>query len=141
MTSHIFLKATAVWIAFLAFAFLNGGLRELALIPAWGKAPGLFCSGILLSSFILLLAWIAAPWFGPVSDSKKWGIGIYWLLLTMSVETGLNLLGGKPWNQMLEAYSFKDGNIWSIVLLVILVAPTVAARLREKNEKKNHIHA
>jgi len=31
---------------------------------------------------------------------------------------------------LLEAYTFKDGNIWPIVLLVTLVAPLLAVRLR-----------
>lgn len=133
MTIRIFQKATALWLLILALAFLNGALREVVLIPAWGRAPGLFGSGLLLSSAVLLMAWIGAPWYGPITGPQRWGIGVYWLLLTMTFETGINLVGGKPWNELLSAYTFKDGNLWTLVLLVILVAPTAAARLRARS--------
>jgi hypothetical protein len=41
------------------------------------------------------------------------------------------LVQGKPWPQLLEAYTFKDGNIWPLVLLVTTLAPWIAARLRK----------
>ena len=41
-----------------------------------------------------------------------------------------HFIQGKPWPQLLEAYTFKDGNIWPIVLLVTVMAPYIAAKMR-----------
>jgi hypothetical protein len=32
-------------------------------------------------------------------------------------------------SELLAAYTFKDGNLWPVVLLAVLVAPYAAARL------------
>ena len=36
----------------------------------------------------------------------------------------------KPLSQLHEAYTFKDGNIWSVVLPVTGAAPYVAAKIK-----------
>ena len=37
---------------------------------------------------------------------------------------------GKPLSEILEAYTFKDGNIWPVVLLITAAAPWLASMLR-----------
>lgn len=131
MPLEIWLKAFAVWLGILALAITNGELREATLIPALGNPLGLFLSGVFLSGLIIVVAYFALPWFGrePVSSYARIGIG--WLCLTLVFEfTFGRIIQGKHWPQLLEAYMFRDGNIWPIVLLVTTVAPYVAARLR-----------
>jgi len=46
-------------------------------------------------------------------------------------EFGFGLLRHQTLDTLLEAYQFKDGNIWPLALVVITVAPVIAARLRK----------
>ena len=112
-------------------AIANGTLREALLIPALGKPPGLILSGVFLSGLILAVAYFALPWFGQAPVVRYVAIGLFWLCLTVVFEfTFGRLIQGKPWSEVLEAYKFKDGNIWSLVLLITAVAPYVAAKFR-----------
>ncbi|HEX6811007.1 MAG TPA: hypothetical protein VF384_05220 [Planctomycetota bacterium] len=125
------LKALALWFAILVLAIVNGALREKALVPALGESAGLVASGIVLSACILLVAWAGAPWFGPLASHQCVLIGAFWLLLTVVFEFGFGRIArDKTWPELLEAYTFKGGNIWPLVLLVTLVAPWLAARVR-----------
>ena len=36
----------------------------------------------------------------------------------------------KSWPELLKAYTFKGGNIWPVVLIIIVLAPFIAAKLR-----------
>ena len=131
MSAGIAAKALAIWFGILVLAIANGTLREAVLIPVLGNAPGLILSGILLSALILAVAYFSLPWFGPAPVAGYIALGLSWLCLTLVFEfTFGRLLQGKPWSKLLEAYTFKGGNIWSVVLLAVAAAPYVAARIR-----------
>lgn len=124
-------KALAVWLGILVLAVANGAFREAVLLPALGKPAGLVLSGVLLSGLILVLAYLALPWFGRAPISRDFAIGSGWLCLTLAFEFAFgHLIQDKPWSQLVEAYTFKDGNIWPVVLLVTAAAPYVSARIR-----------
>ena len=131
MTLGIAGKAFAIWLCILVMAIANGMFREAVLIPELGKIPGLILSGVLLSVLILAVSYLALPWFGKWPPARYLAIGSGWLLLTLIFEFAFgHFIQGKPWAQLLEAYTFKDGNIWPIVLLVTVMAPYIAARMR-----------
>jgi hypothetical protein len=51
--------------------------------------------------------------------------------MTVLFEFGFgHWIAGKPWNELLAAYSICKGNLWVLVLLVTLISPYVAARVR-----------
>ena len=119
-----------VWFAILLMASANGVLREVILVPRVGKTPGLLLSGCLLSVLILVISFVAAPWLHVTRASHAIVVGAGWLVLTLAFEFSFGRYQGKPWSTLLEAYTFKDGNVWPLVLLVTAVAPYVAARSR-----------
>lgn len=124
-------KAFATWLLVLALAFANGAAREGLLIPAFGRAAGLLASGILLSSLIVVVALASIRWIGTSGSAEALRVGIFWLLATLAFEFGFGgLVQGKPMAGMLAAYTFQGGNIWPAVLLVTLLAPLLAHRLR-----------
>lgn len=51
MTKTVWLKASALWLAILVLAILNGILREKGLIPALGSFAGFIASGTLFLHF------------------------------------------------------------------------------------------
>ena len=125
------LKAVAVWLAILVCAVLNGALRE-GLLRRLGKPVAPMLSGArALSIVILAIAWFAVPWFGRMAASRFVSVGVLWLLLTLAFEfTFGRLVQNQSWAQLFQAYTFKDGNIWPLVLVVTALAPVLVARIR-----------
>lgn len=130
MTADLAFRALAVWAVILILAVANGALREAVLIPRLGTTPGLVLSGSLLSGLILAVAYLFLPWMGAHTTSQLWSIGAGWLLLTLVFEFSFGLGSGKNLSEILAAYTFRDGNLWPAVLVVTLVAPWLAAKLR-----------
>jgi len=123
------LKSIAVWLAILVCAVVNGGLREALLIPSLGKPVALVTSGVLLSIVIVVVSVVLVPRLGKLSISQCQYIGLLWLCLTLVFEFGLGrFVQHQSWQQLLEAYAFKDGNIWPLVLVVTFFAPLLAVR-------------
>ena len=130
MLFGIAFKALAIWACILLLAMLNGATREAILIPKLGMAAGLVLSGVLLSALIIVVAYLSLPWLGARRPAELVGIGLGWLALTLVFEFSFGLWQGKSWQVMLEAYTFKGGNIWPAVLVVTALAPYLAAKLR-----------
>ncbi len=129
MAGEVALKAFGLWLVILVLAVANGALREAVLIPKLGSAPGLILSGVLLSGLALLVACLGLPWLG----AQGWRlllIGLGWLVATLVFEFSFGLLRGKPLHGILAAYTFKGGNIWPLVLVVVALAPWFAGKLR-----------
>lgn len=127
----IILKAFAAWFVILVLAIANGGLREAVLLPVLGKPWGFILSGLILSVLILVVAYFSLLWFGRVPVSNYLVIGMGWLFLTLVFEFVFGrFVAKKSWRELLEAYAFKDGNIWPIVLVIVALAPYLAAKFR-----------
>jgi len=124
-------KAFALWVLILVLAVLNGTLRESILLPALGRFGAFVASGTILSGCILLVAFAAVPWYGALPARQWVAIGLFWLCLTLAFEFGFGrFLQHRSWSELLQAYTFKDGNIWPLVLVVTAVSPWLAARWR-----------
>ena len=130
MSIEMALKALAIWALILVLAIANGTLREAVLMPNFGRMPSFLLSGFLLSSVIVLVAYFALSWIGARSDQELALVGLEWLSATLIFEFTFGLFRGKSLAEILEAYTFKDGNIWVLVLLVTALAPWVAGKLR-----------
>lgn len=131
MSTSVLLKAIAIWLAIVILAFLNGILREKALLPIMGSFAGLVASGIFLSIFILGVAYIAAPWYGPLTSRQWILVGLAWLLLTVAFEFGFGMLiQHKSLSELLDAYTFRDGNLWPLVLVTTFLSPWLSAKFR-----------
>jgi len=131
MAATIWLKAFALWSAILVLAMLNGALRERLLVPAMGSFGAFIASGTILSGCIFLVAFLAAPWYGRPPSPQWLLVGLFWLLLTLVFEFGFaRFVQDKSWPELFEAYTFKGGNIWPLVLVAALISPWLAARWR-----------
>jgi hypothetical protein len=127
----VWYKALALWCAVLILAVLNGALRELILIPALGSFKAFIASGVILSGCIFLVALLGVPWYGRLPALQWLLVGVLWLCLTLVFEFGFGrLVQQKAWVELLQAYTFKGGNVWPLVLLVTLISPWLAASCR-----------
>ena len=131
MPASAFLKATVLWLAILVLAMLNGTLREKALVPNVGSFGAFIASGTILSICIFAVAWLGAAWYPRLSSAQWLAVGAFWLLLTLVFEFGFGRFAQhKTWADLFEAYTFKGGNIWPLVLAATLVSPWLAAKWR-----------
>lgn len=131
----LLLKASALWLLILACAVLNGGLREGVLLPKLGTPVALVLSGVLLSACILVVSLALVPWLGHLGSLRALAVGLFWLCLTLAFEFGFGrLVQGQSWPELLQAYAFKDGNIWPLVLVVTFLAPLLAVRARGRTQ-------
>jgi hypothetical protein len=127
-------RAILIWLALLAVAIVNGGLREAVLVPWLGRGLAQAASTVLLSGCIAAAAWLAVPWIAPRSVKEAWAIGFGWVMLTLAFEfLGGHFLFGESWSELLADYNLLAGRIWLTVLVVTLLAPVVTfARRRSR---------
>lgn len=130
MIAWLLVKGVAVWCVILALAFANAGLREVILIPRFGNVRSLTASGVILSLLVLLVAYVSLPWMGAIRTRELLTIGLSWFALTLVFDLLLGRAQGERLRQQLDAYLFKRGNLWPVVLLVTASAPYLAAKLR-----------
>lgn len=136
----LIVKSFMAWAVILCLAVANGVLREAVLIPAFGRPSGLVFSGILLCVFVVLVAYGFVRVVRGLTGPEAVLIGFLWLCLTLAFEFTFGLyVEGKPLSELLAAYTFAGGNIWPLVLVVTLLAPSLAAALyaRAKHPKRD----
>jgi hypothetical protein len=116
---------------FLPLAILNGAVREKLLTPMLGQQLALPLSGILLSGVLLIVAYILLRILKASSRQQCWLIGSSWLILTVVFEFGVDhFIMRKPWQDLFEAYTMHQGNLWLLVLTTIFVLPYCTAKFR-----------
>ena len=130
MLTVVALKALVIWVGILVLAVANGVLRESLFVPLLGTPAALVLSGFLLSALIIGVAYFSLPWLQISRPVWLCVVGVGWLALTLIFEFSFGLWQGKSWSDLLEAYTFKGGNIWPIVLAATVFAPYIAAKLR-----------
>ena len=117
-------KATVVWLLIAVCAVLNGGFREAVLLPGLGMPAAIFLSGILLCVLIMVVSFVFIRWLGPLRTAQSLLVGLLWLFLTLAFEFGLGrFVQHREWSEILDAYTFKNGNLWPLVLVVTFLAP------------------
>lgn len=105
----------------------NGVMREKVLQPRYGNRA-LPLSGITLALLILVATILLQP--AARSSIAPWTIGLAWTVMTVGFECVFGRLRGHSWPEIGQAYLFAGGNLWSLDLLCMLVAPSVAETLR-----------
>ena len=132
------LKSLIAWLVILALAVANGALREIVLIPVLGATTGLVLSGALLSLLVALVSFAFVRLSHGITSLQGLRVGASWLCLTLVFEFSFGrYVQHKSWSELLDAYTFKDGNIWPVVLLVTLLAPPAAVLLQAKVQHAN----
>jgi hypothetical protein len=122
------LRALAIWCGLLVFAFVNGAIRTIWLMPAFGDPAAHVVSALLLSAVVVVAAWRAIDWLHPHTANDALLIGDEWVLLTIAFEflAGYYLFGAS-WEALLAQYNVVRGEMWELVLVTMFVAPLAAA--------------
>lgn len=123
-------KSILVWLSIIPLGILNGGLREVFLIPRIGERVAEPVSGIILCVLILTVSLIFIPRTGRGTQNTYWKIGVVWIVLTVVFETALGLAMGHSPGEIWRAYDPTTGNLWSAVVVFTGIAPWSAAKIR-----------
>jgi hypothetical protein len=124
-------RASLVWLALLALAFVNGAVRETALIPKWGDLVGHALSSFTLSIAIVVVTFFLVRWIGPTSKADAWCVGALWLALTLAFEfLAGHYIFDTSWDRLWADYNVLEGRVWTVVLIATLFAPLITARGR-----------
>lgn len=124
----LIVKVLSIWLILLIFAILNGIFREKYLFLYFEQNIAFLLSGLLLLVFIFFTTYYSMR---ILRNANCFLVGLAWFILTIVFEFTFGVLFlEKSLYQMLEAYQLENGNIWSIILLFILISPCLAKKLK-----------
>ena len=109
-------------------AIINGGLRELLLIPILGEKIAMIVSGLILCFVIYLIAYFLLPKLRIKEKNELITIGISWVILTLVFEFSMGVMNNLSFEEMMKAYDITTGNLWSAIVLYIGFVPLIVMR-------------
>lgn len=132
----MWLRTIVVWFVLMGAETVHGIFRRLLLEPAVGDFRARQISVFTGSLLILAIAYLFVPWLRARSTKPLLLIVVVWLALTVTFEVLLGRLMHLSWQRILSDYNLPDGGFMPIGLLILLLAPLIAARLRGRNSTK-----
>jgi hypothetical protein len=124
-------RAIAVWCVIAAAETIHGVLREILLAPIVGGSTARQVAVGTGSVLVCAIAWVFSRWMGGRARGELLIIGMLWVTLTMAFEVGLGRALGYSWARIAADYDVGSGGLMPIGLVVMLLAPLAAARVRE----------
>jgi hypothetical protein len=123
----IFLHALTYWPIMAVGGVVNGIFRELILTLIMPPRMVQVTSGLLLMVIVVLVESVfVKQHLSRLSRVMAWQIGILWLALTVGFEFGFgHVVMGHSWEHLVSNYNIRTGNLWSLVLVVMFVAPII----------------
>jgi hypothetical protein len=124
-------RAFVVWLVIIGVESVHGTLRVVWLAPRLGDFRARQVAVFSGSVPILAIALLFVRWIGAESTRALLSIGTAWLALTLLFEIGLGRwVFGRSWEDLASDFEIWKGGLFPIGLLVLLLAPLIAVRLR-----------
>ncbi|HLG19840.1 MAG TPA: hypothetical protein VI895_08525 [Bdellovibrionota bacterium] len=125
------LRGLALWSGIMLVETLHGIARARFLAPRVGdrrsRQIGVFTGSLLI--FVITLALI--PWVGATRFSELLLLGLIWTVLTVAFEIVLGrLMFHMSWKRIWADFDLREGGLMSLGLLVMLLSPWIAAKIR-----------
>jgi hypothetical protein len=128
----LFLRSIAIWLIFIVIESINGTIRTLWLVPLLGDLRAHQISFVTGSLLILTIATIFIRWLNATSLAQSIGVGVFWMLLTVTFEVALGRWAfGYSWTQIAADYNLLQGRLMSLGLVLLLFAPLIATKIRD----------
>ena len=108
----------SVWLVMLMISVANGAVRDFTygkkLSELRAHQVSTFTGMVLLGVVI----WIFVRRWPPRSGREAFGIGVFWLALTVAFEfLFFYFAGGHPWSELLADYNLAGGRVWVLLLV------------------------
>lgn len=130
-------RAIAVWLVIIAAESVSGTIRRLWLIPILGEARAGQIGFVVGAIIIIAIAWLFVRWMRAESTTALLLIGLLWAALTFLFEILLGrLVLDYSWVRIAADYDITQGGLMAIGLMVLLLAPWIAAILRRTGSPK-----
>jgi hypothetical protein len=127
----VIFRALAVWLLLIVAEILHGIGRGIFLVPHVGdfrsRQIGVFTGSLI----ILVIALATVRWIGAPRPTQLLGVGLLWLLLTLAFEILFgHFIMGASWERLASDYDVLQGGFLPIGMVVLLLSPLIAAKLR-----------
>ncbi len=116
------------WLVLPLMAIFNGVLRDLTYSHVFGDHLARQISAVLFIAIIVAFVIALNERIRPETNGEAWAVGITWLILTITFELIVTLLGGGTLNDHLNQYDITSGNLWILVVITVCIAPVVLRR-------------
>lgn len=127
-------RALIVWLGIVLAESVHGTLRTLFLEPVLGSFRARQWSVLTGSALILTIAWATSRWVGARRRGDLLALGAVWVALTSGFEIALGrLVMGASWERILEDYDLRRGGLMLFGMIVLLLAPLLAWKLKKKD--------
>ncbi len=126
----VYLKSLIVWLVIMVAETLHGILRTLFLAPFIGDFRARQITVLSGALIILAVTCLFVRWLRAENKAQLLGIGLLWVMLTVSFEIALGRLLHFSWDRILSDYNLPKGGLLSLGLLIMALAPLIAARWR-----------
>jgi hypothetical protein len=123
-------RAFAVWLLLLFVESVHGVFRRLVLERWIGDFSARQISVFTGAALILIVSYLLIDWIRPRTARQLTLIGVMWVILTFAFEVGVGRLVGYSWERIFSDFNLARGGLLAIGLLVMGVAPRIAASLR-----------
>jgi hypothetical protein len=115
-----------MWLLLLVAMVGLGAVRVLLLQPRLGEPLARQVGCVLGMCIILGMSGPFVRKLGSVSAGNLLGVGLFWLVLTVTFEFLFGrYVAGASWEALLTDYDVLRGRLWPLVLLTTLLAPSL----------------
>jgi len=124
-------RGAVVWLVLMAAETVHGIIRVAFLAPRIGDLRARQVSVFAGSLLIVFLTYLFVRWLKGAAPLHFILVGAMWVLLTVGFEIVLGrFVMGFSWERIGSDYNMAEGGLMIFGLLVLLLAPLIAARLR-----------
>ena len=128
MTQQIILAALATWASLVVAAAFIGAMGNVYLSDRIGSHATHVVDVTLMIAATYGLTYLFVTSYEIVDVQLLFGIGLSWFILTIGLELIVGrVLFGEPWARLGRVYNIRKGQLYSIVLLALLISPYVAS--------------
>lgn len=125
-------RMLSVWLLIVLAETLHGVLRQLLLVEWLGDFKARQIGVVTGSLLILLITTLTIPWLHAPRPKQQFTIGLCWVVLMVVFEVSLGLFLHYPMARILEDYDLTQGGLMGAGLLVLLCAPYLASKVRQR---------
>jgi hypothetical protein len=127
-----YVKASCLWLGFLAVAIAGGIIRERFLVPGLGPLGGRALGTLLVGVIIFGLIYAYVGKLKGASQVSLVKLGLFWMMATIGFEFLFgHYVMGLSWELLWADYNVFRGRLWPLVLIVTLLGPLLAQKIRD----------
>ena len=128
---RLVLRSLTIWLVIIVAEIVHGILRAILFVPIVGEFRSNQIGVATGSAIILVIAYFTIRWIGAKRTLELLTVGFTWLVLTTAFEVLFGrFVMGLSWERLGADYNLLNGGLMPLGLLVMLLSPMVAAKLR-----------